>query len=283
MSRGRMLVLAALLFCMGDPSGAAPTIEDCYVKSRVPVEKRITQEHSVVLLDETTLFDATQQQHIQQQLLPLVRDGASVEIITFSAFIQGRYSTPRLKLQIAAPLDEPTRRDMRKDDVKDFDVCLIVSRKKAASAMRKVLSEYFGRLSAELAKSDILGVIKEVGDSVVPGITAREKRIVLVSDMLENSDITSFYTKGAPREIRPAEEIGRAKAKGMQTDLRQAKLYVIGAGVVPPKNAANASVTYRSSAVMGALKEFWKQQIEASNGILVAFGQPLLLSPIVGN
>ena len=283
MIHGRALALVALLSFLGEPCRAATPIEDCYAKARVPVEKRITQEHSVVLLDETTLFDTTQQQHIQQQLLSLLRDGASVEIITFSAFIQGRYSTPRMKLRLAAPLDEPTRRDMRKDDVKDFDVCLMVSRKRAASAMRQVLSEYYGRMSADLAKSDILGVLKEVGDSVVPGITARDKRIVLVSDMLENSDITSFYTKGAPREIRPAEEIGRAKAKGMQTDLRQAKLYVIGAGVVPPKNAANASETYRSSAVMGALKEFWKQQIEASNGSLVAFGQPLLLSPIVGN
>ena len=203
MSRVYMLVLAVLLFWMGDQSGAAPAIDDCYVKSRVPVEKRITHEHSIVLLDETTLFDATQQQHIQQQLLSLVRDGASVEVITFSAFIQGRYSTPRLKLRISAPLDEPTRRDMRKDDVKDFDVCLIVSRKKAASALRQVLSEYYGRLSGDLAKSDILGVLKEVGDNMVPGITARDKRIVLVSDMLENSDIASFYTKGAPREIRP--------------------------------------------------------------------------------
>lgn len=283
MNRRRTLALAALLFCLGDSSGAASTIEDCYVKARVPVDKRVTHEHSVVLLDETTFFDATQQQHIQQQLLPLVRDGASVEVISFSAFMQGRYSTPRLTLHLAAPLDEPTRRDMRKDDVKDFDVCLLVSRKKATSAMRQVLSEYFGRMSADLAKSDILGVLKEVGDSVVPRLTARDKRIVFVSDMLENSDITSFYTKGAPREIRPTEELALAKAKGMQTDLRRAKLYVIGAGVVPPKNAAKANDTYRSSAVMGALKEFWKQQIEASNGSLVAFGQPLLLSPIVGN
>ena len=277
------LALVTIFSFLGEPCRAATSIEDCYVKAHVPVEKRITQEHTVVLLDETTLFDSTQQQHIQQQLLSLVRDGASVEVISFSAFMQGRYSTPRLKLRLAAPIDEATRRDMRKDDVKDFDVCLMVSRKRAASAMRQVLSEYYGRMSADLAKSDILGVLKEVGDSVVPRITARDKRIVLVSDMLENSDITSFYTKGAPREIRPAEELARAKAKGMQTDLRQAKLYVIGAGVVPPKNAANVSDTYRSNAVMGALKEFWKQQIEASNGSLVAFGQPLLLSPIVGN
>ena len=74
MIRWQTLALVTLLSFVGGLCSAATPIEDCYAKARVPVEKRITQEHSVVLLDETTLFDSTQQQHIQQQLLSLVRD-----------------------------------------------------------------------------------------------------------------------------------------------------------------------------------------------------------------
>ena len=118
-----------------------------------------------------------------------------------------------------------------------------------------------------------------MGDTIMPRITARDKRIVLISDMLENSDLSSFYAKGLPREIKPADEFARMKAKGMTTDLRHAKIWVIGAGVVPVSDK-KVLQSYRTSAVMAGLKTFWTQYFEESNAVMAGFGQPLLLAPI---
>ena len=253
---------------------------DCYEKARVPAEQRVYRVHSLVLLDETTIFDATQQAHIREQLGGLVQSGSIVEIITFSAFVQGRYAAPGPTLRIAAPLSEETRNHMRKPDVQDFDVCVLISKKRALNVVNATLEQYFARATSELLRSDILGVLKEVGDSVMPRVFAKERRLVLVSDMLENSDISSFYGKGVPREIKPDEELAHAKAKGMIGDLHRARVFVIGAGVMPAEPRRSSALTYRASAVMGPLKKFWTDYFSRSNAQLIAFGQPLLLSPI---
>ena len=111
---------------------------DCYDAARIPSEKRAVSSHTVLLLDETTVFDATQRKHIVERLMPLLTDGSTLEVVSFSAFSQGRYSTPGIKLQLAAPLDEATRMDTRKNILKDFEVCLILAKRHGAKALRPV-------------------------------------------------------------------------------------------------------------------------------------------------
>ena len=252
---------------------------DCYESAKIPQDKRINHSHTVLLLDETTVFDATQRKHIIERVMPLLREGSTLEVISFSAFSQGRYSTPGIKVHLAAPLDDATRMDTRKNIVKNFEVCLILGQRSALKALEAQMAEYFVKASSELARSDIIGVLKEVGDNVLPRITAREKRIVMISDMLENSDLSSFYAKGLPREIKPADEFARVKSKGMTTDLRHAKVWVIGAGVVPVTDK-KVLQSYRTGALMAGLKTFWTQYFEESNAVLAGFGQPLLLALI---
>lgn len=267
----------ALLFgsCLCQQAAAA----DCYELAKIPQEKRINNSHTVLLLDETTVFDAAQRKHIVERVMPLLAEGSTLEVISFSAFSQGRYSTPGIKVHLAAPLDDSTKMDTRKNIVKNFEVCLILGQRNAVKALEAQMEEYFSKASSELARSDIVGVLKEVGDNIMSRVTAREKRVVLVSDMLENSDLSSFYSKGLPREIKPADEFARVKAKGMTTDLRHAKVWVIGAGVVPVSDK-KVLQSYRSSAVMAGLKSFWTQYFEESNAVMAGFGQPLLLAPI---
>ena len=65
----------------------------------------------------------------------------------------------------------------------------------------------------------------------------------------------------------------------MTTELRHAKVWVIGAGVVPVTDKMVLQ-NYRTAAVMAGLKTFWMQYFEESNAVLAGFGQPLLLAPI---
>ena len=275
----KYLIPVALLLLVDLAGAANAAANDCYEQARIPVDKRVQRSHTIVLLDETTVFDQNQRQHIVERLMPILAEGSTTEIIAFSAFSQGRYADPKISIKLAAPLDEATRMDIRKNNLKDFDVCLLISGKRARTKLAEVLGQYFNDSSSELARSDILGVLKEIGDNVMPRMLVKDKRIVLVSDMLENSDVSSFYAKGMPREIKPADELARAKAKGMLSDLRHAKIWVIGAGIVPTDGKKGAQ-SYRSGAVMASLKDFWSRYFEESNGKLMGFGQPLLLSPI---
>ena len=102
----------------------------------------------------------------------------------------------------------------------------------------------------------------------------------MVSDMLENSNITSFYAPDTgPRKIDAAVELAKTDKAKVVTDYRGAKVYVIGAGVVPKSNKPRSG-NYRSQEIMAPLKSFWAQYFEKSNAKLVEFGQPLLLAPL---
>lgn len=70
--------------------------------------------------------------------------------------------------------------------------------KVAATALNKALAGS----SSDLAKSDVLAGLKDLSSRVKKS-EAKNKVVILASDMLENSSITSFYAKQAVRLIDP--------------------------------------------------------------------------------
>jgi hypothetical protein len=163
-----------------------------------------------------------------------------------------------------------------------FDTCQQTSLNQARKQLSASLASYFDRATSKLASSDIVGTLKDIGDSVVPALRSKQRRLVLVSDMLENSSMTSFYgANGAPRVLEPGEELAKVEKHSMLADFRGASVYVIGAGVAPILNKSSGG-SYRSEAVMTPLKAFWVRYFEKSNARLAEFGQPLLLTAIGG-
>jgi hypothetical protein len=260
----------------------ANAASDCYSQGRIPVEKRVVNAINVVLLDETTVFDANMQKHIRQRLEPLVAYGVDFRVIGFSAFLDGRYAYPAYQTKIAAPLDEKTRVEMRKNHLKDFDTCQQVALIKARKDLGVALDDYFAKSTSQLAKSDIIGTLKEIADSNVLGAKGKLKRLVLVSDMLENSDITSFYANQAPRSIDAAKELQKVESKQLIADFKGASVYIIGAGTFPEiRNVGQrGSKSYRSTSVMIPLQEFWAMYFEKSGAKVKGFGRPTLIEEI---
>lgn len=264
-------------------SSYAAKHDNCYAAGKVPTEKQIYTSNAVMMLDETVVFDATQQDHIRKQAEKLLTYGSELKIFTFSAYRDGRYTLPVMEVRMAMQLEESVRYTMRKDSVREFDTCQQTSMINAKQQLNAVLTNYFEHSSSDLANSDILGTLKEIGDAVFPALRSKNRRLILVSDMLENSGKMSFYgAGGVPRAIDAATELKMVDSLSLASDFRGASIYVIGAGVAPIADKKSGS-SYRSQAVMAPLKKFWTQHFEKSNAKMVEFGQPLLLTPIGGD
>lgn len=276
------LLLGFALSCLAFSSCAAK-YDNCYAAGKVPVEKQIYTSSAVLILDETVVFDATQQDHIRKQAERFLAYGSELRIFTFSAYRDGRYTLPVMEVRMATQLEESVRYTMRKDSVREFDTCQQASMNNAKRQLNGVLTNYFERSSSDLANSDILGTLKEIGEAVFPALRSKNRRLILVSDMLENSGKMSFYgAGGVPRAIDSAAELKMVDSLSLVSDFRGASIYVIGAGVAPIADKKSGS-SYRSQAVMAPLKKFWTQYFEKSNGKMAEFGQPLLLTPIGGD
>ena len=102
--------------------------------------------------------------------------------------------------------------------------------------------------------------------------------MLLASDMLENSSVSSFYLHNAVRRIDPQVEMKNATAAGLIGDFGGARVYVIGAGLLG--GDAKVKNAYRDTQTVSALKEFWTLYFQKSNASIGEFGAPALLGPV---
>jgi hypothetical protein len=157
------------------------------------------------------------------------------------------------------------------------DQCLDEQLPYARRLVAKALRSAFARSDPALARSDILTALHDLSRRI--GESTAERRLVLVvSDMLENSSITSFYQGGQLRRIDAEGELKRVAAAGIHADFHGAQVVVIGAGIGMP--GAGSGLNYRDPRAMLALEDFWRRWFTGSNAALAEFGKPTPLVEI---
>ena len=276
-----LLILCSALLASPARAGVDNDIPSCYAASKMKMTAPASAIEVFVLIDQTTPLDVSLQNSVLENAGRLVKPGSSYVIASFSSFSQGRY----LEVLSAGKLEEPIGAGMR-DDIsvkllRGFDACLSgqadYGRKAAANAINKAMAGG----SPKLARSDIMGSLKELSSRVKQS-TAKDKIVFLVSDMLEYSGISSFYANKNLRAIDPTVEMEKARNAQVLGDFGDARVFVLGAGLVQ-ENAGGKnkdSGVYRNPKSVALLRQFWSAYFTASHAKLVEFGVPALLVPV---
>lgn len=257
-------------------AGTDNDVPSCYVANKLPppaLEREIS-----VLVDQTTVFDVKLQGNIRENLGRLIKPGVGYVIGDFSSFGQGKYAEVISAGVLEPPISEDARNDISVKLLRNFDACMLGQSKFGLKTAANALNKAMSANNPNLAKSDVLASLKEFSVRVRKS-RARDRVVLIASDMLENSSISSFYAKQTVRKISPEKELENAKRSELIGDFGGAKIYIIGAGLLVEDNN-NPKGTYRSPEVMGALSKFWSSWFKESNAELVEFGQPALLNPI---
>lgn len=270
--------LLTTLFCVvSTASMAAGAIPSCY-DNKLQAPDTVPAVELFVIIDQTTLLDDSLKQAVANQVRPFLSSGNSFSVLVFSAYTQGNYTqlltSGRLEHQFPLEL----RNDISKPILAKFDQCLARQPGLAAQSVGSALRAGFGGASGEISNSDILASLKDISAKVRQS-DAKEKVVLLVSDMLEHSSVSSFYARQAVRKIDASHELQLAESNKFIADFGGARLYVIGAGLLnntDPKSKAQ----YRDPKTMQALATFWRAYFAKSNAQLVEFGEPALLNQI---
>jgi hypothetical protein len=231
-----------------------------------------------VVVDQTTLFDVALKQSIANNIRPFIRAGNALSVIQFSAFTQGHYTDILATTRLDGLLTQEQRNAVSKPVLAKFDQCVSNEPAQASRIIGEALKSVFINSSNGIEKSDVEASLKDISSKVARS-QAKRKLVLIASDMLENSSISSFYAKQAVRQIDPAAEMSLVNQNGMLGDFAGAEVFVIGAGLLA-QDATQAKGVYRSPQVMNALKSFWSDWFRKSNATLVDFGQPALLNPL---
>jgi len=276
-----LALLVATVLSPVAQAGIANDIPSCYAANKLKVALPVSQTEVFVLIDQTTLLDAALQDAVRENAGRLVKAGSAFVIASFSAFAQGRYLEVLSAGTLEGQIDAKLRDDISVKVLRNFDACMssqaAFGRKSAAAALNKALAG----TRPEFAKSDVMGSLKELSSRVRQS-TARERIVFVVSDMLENSGISSFYANKNVRAIDPAAELKKAQDAQVVGDFGGARVFVLGAGLIQEAAGGKSkeSGIYRDPKTIGVLRQFWEQYFEASHAKLTEFGAPALLSPV---
>lgn len=268
--------LSALMFCTSGM--AAPGfVQSCY-DAKLSAPATPMAKEIFVIIDQTTPLDDSLKQSVANQVRPFLTPGSGFSVLVFSAFTQGKYTLLLSSGQLDYPMAAAQRNDVSKTRLAQFDQCMGRQAGQGAQAVGGALRAAFDGSTEEVAKSDVFASLKDIAGKVRQS-KATEKVVLLVSDMLENSSISSFYANHSVRKIDPARELQLAVDNQVIGDFGGARIYVIGAGLLGSDAKKNKDA-YRDPKTMLALSKFWKSYFEKSKAELVEFGQPALLNQI---
>jgi hypothetical protein len=85
--------------------------------------------------------------------------------------------------------------------------------KNSKQSVVQAINTSFGNSSSDIARSDIYKSLQELARNVVAPSRAKNKTVFIVSDMLENSSVSSFYANNGVRLIDPKAEIAKAEKR----------------------------------------------------------------------
>jgi len=273
----RNALIGALLAVSAAASLAASAVPSCY-DGKLAAPAVTPPIELLVVMDQTTLLDDDLKQSVANQVRPFLAPGNLFSVLVFSAYTQGKYTLQLTSGQLDVALSPAQRSDVSKPLLVKFDQCMARQSALATQILGAALRTGFDGTQGDIAKSDILGSLKDIS-AKVRNSSASEKVVLLVSDMLENSSVSSFYKNQAVRKIDPAQELQLAVKDQFIGDFGGARVYVIGAGLLNNLDKKNAA-QYRDPKTLQALATFWRTYFEKSNAQLIEFGTPALLNQI---
>ena len=284
----RQLALATLLASAGlatsslaqtaPPDASGNALPDCYQYAKATRQAPAqTQVELFVLIDQTTPFNAQLRQSLGQQIAPLLAPGNALSVFAFSAYTQGFYTQRLLHARMDTPMPQAQRDGTGKTQLKQLDQCLQFQQQGIQKLTQEALIKVLGQGGSSISKSDVLSSLKDLSGPI-RNSNAQRKVVLLASDMLENSSVSSFYQSRSVRQLSVDAEMKKVQASNLLGDFGGAQVYVLGAGLIDTDSATQG--TYRAPKVLGALRDFWGQYFEASNAKLQEFGTPDLLGRI---
>jgi len=271
--RGINRWLAALaLGVLWMPAHAAERndIPSCYAWAKLEAEQPAPSGRElVVIVDQTVHINEPLQRSAWDHIIRYVKPGDSVRLYQFSAFLQEHYLSLQFAGLLEPPLEGRVRNRIGMNSLRQLDTCLGQQMTHFRRQFGRQFVDSFGGPETDIARSEILFSLQKIGTDM----TARplpERVVLLISDMLENSTITSFYRSGRVRDITPKAELEKARA--FPADFGGARFYVHGAGLI----GGQAAGSYRAGDTLLKLEQFWRDYLEQSNASLQGFGTPEL-------
>ena len=271
------LAAAIGLFLALIPAAASAqrSVPSCYAAAHVQAAPPPPARAVFLFVDQTTALDLNLAATVRQNMARLLRPGTSFTVASFADFAPGHYARILATGTIEQTVPPGIRASVATNALRRLDACLGRQAAFAARLAQSAFAEASAGDAATFSQSEIMASLRHLS-SRVAGTRVRDRIVILASDMLEHSSAADFYRNRAMRRIDPGAELARARRQHLTANFGGARVYVVGAGVLPPQPGGNG----RTIPALDALESFWTGWFHASNARLAAFGRPDLAMPV---
>lgn len=275
------LAAALSVASMSVQAGLTNDVPSCYTANHFKFASEPYTKLAYILVDQTVVLNSELQKESIDNAVRLLGPGTKFVVAEFSAFSQDRYLNVLNTGIIETPMTQSEHDNVPVHSLAAFDSCMKGQAGYSMGLVNKAVVSAMSGAADTLSQSDIMMALKTISDAVAKD-AAKQKVVFVVTDGLENSSITSFYSKNSVRLIDPAKELSKAKDNHMMGDFGGASVYMLGAGVMPPAKVGTKAERegYRDPKTLDSLNKFWKEYFERSNAKLMEFGMPALVSPV---
>ncbi|MDA9557158.1 hypothetical protein N9R79_06620 [Vibrio sp.] len=274
-STGLASALAAVSISVFNVEAANINTPQCVTQAVSSYVSAQPDRDMIIMVDQTMVdsISATVAADMYRQLEAKMKAGVRIQLISFSSFSKGNYAKHLFTAQWDKPIPSRYMSDIGSTDKRRYAQCLKKQNYIAKRGFGQALATAFIPPKSS-DNTEIMSAFQQVSQQVLPVSMATDKTIILISDMLEHSATTSFYSRNRMKKIQVDKELSKVKQANGMSHLRGAKVYVMGAGLSSSKNG------YVSQQAMTNLERFWQGYIKASQGELMGFGTPILLNGI---
>jgi hypothetical protein len=275
---GYCLALLAAIGLCPQPAAAQRNANSCYAtpagrlvaRSFAPAEAR----EVVILIDKTVDYPAHVVRHVETQVLRLSRPGYRITIGSFSTDSRNTFSAIHASLLFEAAIPESIRGNLPRRSRDSVERCLLSARVVGLGQVRAILSDQFSEARPSIPRTHLMSSLRLFSQRMRASRAPR-RTLIVISDMLENSDTSQFYASGRPRSIDPAAELRRARAANVIAALPGVDVYVIGLAIIPAQQRY-----VQNDGIVRRLERFWQDYFRAAGASSVTFGRPLLVNDI---
>jgi len=246
--------------------------DSCFadIKYAQPSESRANRG-LYILIDETVPLSKEMKAKVERLVGGWGRQGDMVKIARFSASYRGLYPELVFYQKIESPPDSAFLYNLHYRDKVFIKQCLKDQKEKFKKEFSMQFNAALKNLNPKIPKTELLGSLKQLSKKLVVPDEALEKTVLLISDGMENSTVTSFYKSKTLKNIKPKKTIAKLRRKGMMGFWKNAKVYMYGVGLMPDKKR------YADPKLVQNLKHFWERYFVEGGAKTAEIGTPELL------
>lgn len=216
-----------------------------------------------VLVDESTYFDENSKEEIFKKISPFIKENIRINIDSFTEFSKTRKNKDLGSYFIYSDLKKEEEDEISRSKVRDLKDCLEKAKIFAYNGIKNDLKKAYRKKEDNLKKSEILRNLKIYSKNNIRYSEAKRKVVIILSDMLENSEYLSFYKNGKVKEIKIEKELETVKKNRLLGKFNNSEIYIYGLGLVEINSSKEDS---RNSKILDNLIDFWDEYFTQSGG-----------------